>query len=390
MSEDFYNSLSADELAKIENMTLEEFRDLGNIARNFQPRQLKIKQQNPVDDFDDSFDDLVDEGFIDISDFNPNLFDPTSQNISGLSDFAPRNITPSNQSLENLRSNFENLDIILNREITPSDFITNSRDAIVDNRQAIQNIINKFDKAKTPLTNRSGFTRNDMQDLFPNTDLSNISDAEFKMTYLTPKGELIKRSPNKLPDFDIIPRREYEDIFNSRLDLLNDIIEKNRKSSSKPYEITGLRDGNLNFKSEFGNSDWKVDITPGLFRGQVEDIPNAKYISDFPGLSMYNTLKGVYGKSAGPIKGSRAYESINEYLKKLDLGRVKSGFSGQTPSSRGLWESVPRKSQGFGIYLNPREVAGIYYKEGGEPYTIGDEVDYETMMKLKELGYEFE
>ncbi len=29
-------------------------------------------------------------------------------------------------------------------------------------------------------------------------------------------------------------------------------------------------------------------------------------------------------------------------------------------------------------------------QQGGEPYTIGDEVDYETMLQLKELGYEFE
>lgn len=29
-------------------------------------------------------------------------------------------------------------------------------------------------------------------------------------------------------------------------------------------------------------------------------------------------------------------------------------------------------------------------QQGGEPYTIGDKVDYETMLQLKELGYEFE
>ncbi len=364
MSEDFYSMLSADELAKIENMTLEEFENLENIAKNFQPRQLKGKQQNPVDDFDDSFDDLVDDGFIDISNFE-NYVHPSARSIFNLDDFAPRNIDPSN-------------------------FVTNNKDAIINNRQAIQNIIAKFDQKKTPLINRSRFTRNDVQRKFPNIDISKIPDEEFKMMYLTPTGELIKKSPNKLPDFEKISRAEYQDIFNSRLDLLNEIIEKNRKGSSKPYEITGLNNSSINFKSEFGESNWPVDITPGLFRGQVENIANPNYIANFPGIAMFNTMQGVYGRGKDVIRGTKAYDSIREYLKKIDLGSIKSGQSGQTPYSKGLWESIPRKGKGFGIYLNPDEVGGIYYKEGGEPMSIGDEVDYETMLQLKELGYEFE
>ena len=61
-----------------------------------------------------------------------------------------------------------------------------------------------------------------------------------------------------------------------------------------------------------------------------------------------------------PRRQSRAYESINEYLKKLDLGRVKPGFNSQTNSSLGLWEDSVKKGKAFGFYKNPGLVVGSF------------------------------
>jgi hypothetical protein len=57
-------------------------------------------------------------------------------------------------------------------------------------------------------------------------------------------------------------------------------------------------------------------------------------------------------------KGTGAYESINEYLKALDLGRVKPGFNSQTDYSRGAWENFIKSGRGVGFYANPRTVYG--------------------------------
>ena len=318
----------------------------------------------------------------------------------------PRINTHPNQSLLNLSNNLENLNrtldrLNIDRDIVPNDFIPRIivqpnqfirrqtpriQDFTPGAESFITNNISRPRLIKVPLTNRSGFTREAVQNKFPDIDLKNISDDEFKRMYLTPKGELIMGSPNKGIDYEKITRQEYEDIFNSRLDLLNDIVEKNRLRGSLPYSITGLKDNRITFRSRFGESDWPVHIREGLIRGQVEDIANLNYIMDYPGIAMYNTLSGVYGTAKNKLyKGSRAYDSIREYLKMLDLGTIKSGQSGQTASSRGLWENVQKKGRGFGIYKNPLEVAGIYYKEGGEGYREGAP-NYNATSKLIPSG----
>jgi hypothetical protein len=59
-----------------------------------------------------------------------------------------------------------------------------------------------------------------------------------------------------------------------------------------------------------------------------------------------------------PRRGSGAYESINEYLKGLDLGRVKPGFNSQSDFSKGLWENSIKKGNAFGFYNDPNTVYG--------------------------------
>ena len=317
------------------------------------------------------------------------------------------------------------------------------------------NAVNSFDLNKLKKSiNRSGLTK---EDVLKNVSskgkeaLSKMSDSEFEQTVLKPTGEVVPYEPaiNLGLDFntntrnlnlsDAIPMddSEYRDIFNSRLDMANDIIFKNNKSGYD-YELTGLTPGTLNFNTpkqfvppnlsekqieristfnknpkEFlvdnaglkkldnglwifddsngiynsiftdtyhskddaisafkqlmdkelspqeisGKAQWSVGVNPGQWRGEVKDIANADYFKAIPGLDMSISSQGVFADGI-PRRGTRAYESINEYLKLMDLGRVKPGFNSQTSYSKGLWDNAIKKGKAFGYFNNPRTIYG--------------------------------
>jgi hypothetical protein len=110
-------------------------------------------------------------------------------------------------------------------------------------------------------------------------------------------------------------------------------------------------------KTISGESIWSTNINPGQWRGNVEDIANTEYFRSIPGLEMKNTTSGVFADHVAR-RGTGAYESINEYLKKLNLGRVKPGFNSQTEFSRGAWENFIKTGRGVGFYGNPGTVYG--------------------------------
>jgi len=285
------------------------------------------------------------------------------------------------------------------------------------------------------ITNRSGLTKEELvQKASPkNKDvLSKMSEQDFQNTVLKPNGEVVPYYQGSLePQFSgsqnvmALSPKQYTDEFNSRLDLLNDIIAENNKSGVN-YKVKGLDEsGRLTFytpeqiipnankpvpqhyldalnkinepdflykgygdnfyfsnmsgspgfktreeaknwieniikeekgiKIPEGESNWGVRLNPGQWRGNVEDIANTEYLRSIPGLEMSNTTEGVFSDRR-PRKGSGAYDSINEYLKRLDLGRVKAGFNSQTDYSRGLWENAINKNKAVGFYGNPRTV----------------------------------
>lgn len=129
-----------------------------------------------------------------------------------------------------------------------------------------------------------------------------------------------------------------------------------------------------------GESTWGVRLNPGQWRGNVEDIANTEYLRSIPGLEMTDTRLGVFADNV-PRKGTGAYESINEYLKKLDLGRVKPGFNQQTEFSKGAWENFIKSGRGVGFYANPRTVYGTM--KTIFPYAGAGYLGYEG---LKEAG----
>jgi len=240
------------------------------------------------------------------------------------------------------------------------------------------------------ITNKSGLTKEEAIAKASAKDkdvISKMSEQEFQETVLKPTGEVVPYYQGSLESqftgknnvFFLSPK-QYADEFNSRLDLLNDIIAKNNKSGVE-YRVSGLSpNGGLTFYTPPGqkvknhpfitsNPDtgyanmpegtnaWTVRLNPGMWEGDVEDIASTQYLRSIPGLEMSNTTSGVFADNV-PRKGTAAYESINEYLKKLNLGRVKPGFNSQTDYSRGAWENFIKSGRGVGFYSNPKTIYG--------------------------------
>jgi hypothetical protein len=159
--------------------------------------------------------------------------------------------------------------------------------------------------------------------------------------YATERLKLRKRKDGKWKfetDETVLP-----DLFDSREDAMK-FLKEEITTALGPREISGT-------------SSWGVGVKPGQWRGEVEDIANTDYFRSLPGLEMRNTTASVFSDST-PRKGTGAYESINEYLKRLDLGRVKPGFNSQTEFSRGAWENFIKSGRGVGFYGNPSTIYG--------------------------------
>jgi len=152
-------------------------------------------------------------------------------------------------------------------------------------------------------------------------------------------------------------RENYVKTFNDNLPRLNEIIAK-KNTSGVPYTVTGIDEGGrINFNSSKGPSYFSTGLVPGKFKGEVQDIADANYYKNLPGLNMSSTTSGVFGDRVAR-RGTKTYESINDYLKLLDLGRVKPGFNSQTDYSRGAWENFVKSGKAVGYYNNPNTVYG--------------------------------
>ena len=241
--------------------------------------------------------------------------------------------------------------------------------------------------SKPKIVNKSGLTKEEALAKASSKDkdsVSKMSETEFENTVLKPNGEIVPYYQGSLEsqfsgsqNVTALSPKQYADEFNSRLDLLNDIIAQRNKSGVN-YQVKGLDEsGILTFYTPpgqkgknplikrgledvnipEGESSWNVRLNPGQWRGNVEDIANKEYFRSIPGLEMSNTTSGVFADNV-PRKGTGAYEAINEYLKRFDLGRVKPGFNSQTEFSRGAWENFIKSGRGVGYYASPKTVYG--------------------------------
>ena len=264
------------------------------------------------------------------------------------------------------------------------------------------------------IKNRSGLSKDEALAKASAKDknlLSKMSDEEFKKTVLKPTGEVVSYKPGPeinqmgynmtLKDMQLknaihMSHEDYVKIFNSRLDLLNEIIARNNKTGinyyvqeltphgqlifSNPAQVLPGVNPNMpnHYKTLYGHlpsgtSTWDVSINPGEWVGDVEDIANTEYFKSIPGIGIHNSASSVFADKVAR-RGTGTYESLNEYLKKLDLGRVKSGFNSQTDQSKGLWENAIHKGNAFGFYNDKSGVIhGAMRQEGGQENDSNEE-----------------
>ena len=129
----------------------------------------------------------------------------------------------------------------------------------------------------------------------------------------------------------------FSETFNSVDDAVKR-VEEELKSITEPKTISG-------------ESSWDVGLNPGQWTGEVQDVANTNYYQSIPGLSMRNTSNSVFSDGM-PRRGTGTYDALNEYLKRLNLGRVKPGFNSQTKYSLGAWENFINKNKAVGFYAN--------------------------------------
>ena len=212
---------------------------------------------------------------------------------------------------------------------------------------------------------RSGFTREGILNRVDDKTkelIKNLPDEDFRKIVLKPNGEVdfiasdldVRRN---ISGIEQMSREDYVKKFNDNLPRLNEIIAK-KNTSGVPYTVTGIDEsGRINFNSSKGPSYFRTGLVPGKFKGEVQDIADANYYKNLPGLNMGNTMSGVFGDGVAR-RGTKTYESINDYLKLLDLGRVKPGFNSQTNYSRGAWENFVKSGKAVGYYNNTGTVYG--------------------------------
>ena len=229
----------------------------------------------------------------------------------------------------------------------------------------------------TNVYSRSGFTREGVLNRVDNETkelIKNLPDKDFEKIVLKPNGKVDFIASDLDLDVDILgaermTKEDYVKTFNDNLPKLNEIIAK-KNTSGIPYTVKGIDiGGTITFNSPKGSSYFNTRIIPGKFKGKVEDISDEDYYKNIPGLNMGDSLSGVFGDSSGR-RGTRTYESINDYLKSLDLGRVKPGFNSQTTTikddsgkiirtgSKDVWENFVKSGKAVGYYNNTGTVYG--------------------------------
>ena len=230
---------------------------------------------------------------------------------------------------------------------------------------------------------------------------NNVSGLEYRVTGLNPRGdELTFYTPRQKATF---PLNDFQsqrlDLFNSNPNrYLDELIEEGsvqRMKSLFPndpdlfnYTVNDLTTSGLT-KDELmktvgdrynrivgktniieGPSEWGVTTRPGLYRGDIPDIPNKAYLRSIPGMQMSNSAAGVFPKESIRIgeefvRGTRSYQSLNDYLKRLDLGRVSSGMNTQSPEAFGFWKSALEKGKATGFHGGQSSFNAALYQDGG-------------------------
>jgi hypothetical protein len=204
----------------------------------------------------------------------------------------------------------------------------------------------------------------------------NKSGAKYRVTGIDKHGNLRFSNPKQT-----VKSANYDKYFTKltdaekKLEEINNLFKSGQVTNEQ--EITEALKAQANYERKIrsytralqdeipeGTSSFVVDIVPGHWRGEIEDLANSDYYKYLPGLNMAGSTNGVFADRIAR-RGTGTYEALNEYLKKFDLGRVKPGFNSQTESSHGAWKNFINKDKAHGFYGKQGVLYGALKKQGG-------------------------
>jgi len=243
--------------------------------------------------------------------------------------------------------------------------------------------------------NKSGYSKSELMRNASDSEkelLNNIDDSAFENTVTSPNGSTVPYATSApsgklgydmdskslyFNDATLLSNEEYARRFNENIGKLNDKIKLNNTTGVEYFVESLDPRGYINFRTPKqivngveipeGVSNWGVDIRPAEWEGTVENVFNKEYFDHMPGINMRHSTFPVFSDKVAR-QGSGTYKSINEFLKELNLGRVKTGFNHQTPEALNAWEHYIKSGKGAGYYSEPGIIQGALFKTGGNTY----------------------
>jgi hypothetical protein len=233
------------------------------------------------------------------------------------------------------------------------------RRAIVKSR----NVVDKIIKKPTNLSNYNAWKHpgglDPYTDLdFEVSDFPSLKRMKYKDAGYKPNNESLANDylhPEATPMNSI----EYTRMLRNNKDLLNYNIKLNNKSGTE-YYVNGidLIDNNnrdmiaMSIVDEIDPSQRRrlyMQVNPGNISNDIkipDDVDEA-FINNFPGLRAVNTSQGIF--SNDHVKpGSGFYKALNQTLKNLSLGRLKSGGNSKSSSATNVWTNLLEKGKASG------------------------------------------
>jgi hypothetical protein len=304
-----------------------------------------------------------------------------------------------------------------NGTMQPLEAVNHLRDALRSHTNNFHNWRPKKIPKPKAVLNGSGKTKEEVLKMASGEDkaiIDKMSEADFMDTVITPSGKIQKGSRTSKANYkpsetgmidDAIPmsNSEYSQKFNNGVDRLNQIIKENNHTGVEYYVSSISETGKITLitpkqilangtEIQYSTRVWSTRIKAGSWEGKVRnDVFDKNYYTSIPGLSMTDTMAGVFGDGVHRA-GSGAYKSINQYLKEMSLGRVKAGFNSQSPTGFKAWDNLVKKGYAQGHYAKPsfgKEVVhGVFFLDGGE-YNEQELSDIE-IAQLRAQGYEVE
>lgn len=233
------------------------------------------------------------------------------------------------------------------------------------------------------LNNKTG-VQYKVEQLYPNGQLKFVTPEQ---TIRVPNTYKYKAKLHDVSDDPNAPSKFYAEYSTGPEHMDVEFFDTKDAAETFIEQLHANKPEFVDVKIDPGTTSWSTDINPARWEGQVEDIANDQYYKSIPGLNMSSTGQSVFADRMAR-QGSGAYRSINEFLKELQLGRVKPGFNIQTPYSKGAWEKFIQKGEAVGHYGNPGTVYGTFKRKGGDtmnPYNENEMSDFQKYV-MKEMG----